>query len=223
MLRFFVLIFLTAYTVRGQDSTVVKEFCVLIGQTADEHDLEFQISELAKVVNNYVERESISENYTVQDGLRFQYRLARELKRSCPNYKLERVRLIPKSIIDLEDRLTKQQIDSLAVLSEQIKQEKEVYLYTVTIDDFYPDPTIIDFTNRYRDYWVPWTLPKYGSVLVAISITHRQVRISTGNISMEYLTDKESEEVISVMTPYFKAGKYFDGLVYGLLAIKSKL
>jgi uncharacterized membrane protein YgcG len=93
----------------------------------------------------------------------------------------------------------------------------------VTVDEFYPDSTIIDFSNRYRDYWTLRTIPMNGAILVVVSVTQRQVRISTGDISMTYLTDKECDEVIKVMIPHFKLDKHFDGLLDGVKAIKSRL
>ena len=40
---------------------------------------------------------------------------------------------------------------------------------------------------------------------------------------MTYLTDEECDDVIRVMTPHFKTGKYLEGLTNGVLTIKSKL
>ena len=171
----------------------------------------------------YFERNPITGDNPLQDVIRFQYRLMRELKRSCPNYTSDRVRLIPKPVFDLENKLTKQQIDSLGTLTAQIRQDKKVHLYVVTVDDFYPDTTITDFANRYREFWAPRTNLEKGVVLVVFSTTQRQVRISTGDISMTYLTDEECSEVNKVMIPHFRNNKYFDGLINGLVAIKSRL
>lgn len=223
MIRAIVLILLTAISVQGQDSTLVREFCNNIGQFSETTDIGSQVSGLSGMVERYLERNPMRRDSTLQDGLRFQYRLMRELKRSCPNYSSNRVRLIHKPVIDLENKLTKQQIDSLGILISQISQDKKVYVYIVTIDDFYPDSTIIDFSNRYRDFWAPRTIPEKGVVLAVFSTAQRQVRISTGDISMTYLTDAECSEVNKAMIPHFKKGNYFDGLVDGLLAIKSRL
>lgn len=222
MIRAIILILLTTISVQAQDSTLVKEFCNSIGHSRTT-DIESQISEVVGMVDRYLERNPITRDSTLQDALRFQYRLMRELTRTCPNYHSDRVRLVPKAVIDLENKLTKQQIDSLAILISQITQDKKVYLYIVTIDDFYPDSTITDFSNRYRDFWAPRTTPEKGVVLAVFSTAQRQVRISTSDISMTYLTDAECSEVNKIMIPHFKNGKYFDGFVDGLLAIKSRL
>lgn len=126
-------------------------------------------------------------------------------------------------MIDLENKLTIVQIDSLSVLIEEINKKNDVYLYIVTIDSFYPDSTIVDFSNRYREFWAPQETPQKGIILMIFSTTQRQVRISTGDVSMTYLTDIECDDVIRGMTPYFKKGKYLEGLTNGLLAIEIRL
>ena len=204
----------------GQDSTLVREFCNKLGQTTD---IDSQISSIDDMTRRYLERHPMTGDNALQDALRFQYRLMREMKKNCPSYSGDQVRLIPKSVFDLENKLTKQQIDSLSVLTSQIKQDKNVYLYVVTIDNFYPDTTITDFSNRYREFWAPRTIPEKGVVLVVFSATQREVRISTSDVSMTYLTDTECSEINKIMTPHFKNGKYFSGLVDGLQAIKNRL
>ena len=217
------LIFLTTITVNGQDSTLVREICNTFSQKSDTTGIEQQVLGSFDIIKRYLERNPLTGDNPVQEGIRFQYRLARELKRSCPNYLSERVRMIPKPVFDLENKLTKRQIDSLSLLTEQVNKEKHVHLYIVTIDDFYHDMTITDFSNCYREFWAPRTEPKKGVVLIVFSSTQREVRISTGDISMTYLTDKECDDVIKVMTPHFKTGKYLEGLMNGVLAIKSRL
>jgi hypothetical protein len=218
-----IIIFLTTISVSGQDSTLVREFCNSLRPTSDIADLESQVTESFHVIRRYLERNPFAGDNPIQEGLRFQYRLGRELKKNCPNYTSEQLRMTPMPVIDLENRLTTRQIDSLSILMEQVNTEKDVYLYIVTIDDFYPDSTITDFSNRYREFWVPQTEPKKGVVLIVFSATQRQVRVSTGDASMSYLTDKECDDVIRVMTPYFKTEKYLEGLTNGVIAIKSKL
>ncbi len=131
--------------------------------------------------------------------------------------------MVPHSVFDLENILTEQQIDSLSAMTSEINRDKESYVYVVTIDNFYPDSSIIDFSNRYRDFWAPRVAPKKGTVLTVISIGQRKIRISTGDSSMTYLTDEECSEVIKIMVPYFKEGNHFEGLMNGLQAIKNRL
>ena len=201
----------------------MREFCNKLGQSSETADIDSQLSGIDEMTRKYFERNPMTSDNPLQEALRFQYRLMREMKRSCPNYSGDRARLIPKAVLDLEDKFTKQQIDSLSVLTSQIKRDKKVYLYIVTIDDFFPDSTITDFSNRYRDFWAPRTAPEKGVISVVFSIGQGEIRISTSDISMTHLTDKECDEVIKVMIPHFKNDKYFEGFVEGLSAIKSRL
>jgi hypothetical protein len=225
MIKVILLIFLTtiSMSVQGQDSTLVREFCNSIGKVTDTRDMNAQVSKLAHMVEKYLEGNPMTGDYQHQDAIRFQYRLMRELMKSCPNYPVDRVRLSAQSVFDIENKLTKQQIDSLRIITSQIAWDKQVYVYFVTIDEFYPDSTITDFSNRYRDFWAPRTTPEHGVVLVVFSSSQRQVRISTGDISMTHLTDDECSEVNEVMISHFKKEKYFEGFVEGLLAIESRL
>lgn len=223
MVRAIVLIFLTAISVYGQDSILVREFCSKLGQLSETNDINDQISDIEDMTRKYLERNPLKGDNPTQDGIRFQYRLMIALKKGCPGYSLDRVRLIPKAVIDLENRFSNKQIDSLSMLTSQIKREEGVHLYVVTIDDFFPDSTITEFANRYREFWAPRTTPEKGVVLIVISVTKGEVRVSTGSISMTHLTDKECDDVIKVMVTHFKSKRYFDGLTNGLLAIKSRL
>jgi TPM domain len=218
-----VLVLVTTILAKGQDSTYVKEYCSKLGQLSETTDIESQISEIDELTKKYLERKPLTGGNPIQEVLRLQYRLSRELKRSCPNYTADRVRLIPKAVYDLENKLTKQQVDSLSTLTEHIKRDKKVYLYLVTIDDFYPDSTITDFANRYREFWAPRTIPENGVVLVVFSTALRQVRISTSDESMAHLNDRECDEAINAMISQLKNGDHFAGLVEGLIAIKSRL
>lgn len=223
MIRAIVLMLLAIISVRGQDSTLVREYCNKLGQLSETSNIESFVPGIDEMTVKYLERNPIIGDNPIQEVIRFQYRLMRELKRGCPSYVSDRIRLIPKSVIDLESKLTKQQIDSLGMLTAQIERDKKVHLYVVTIDDFFPDTTITDFANRYREFWAPSTSLEKGVVLIVFSNAQRKVRISTGDISMTYLTDEECSEVNKVMIPYFRSNKYFYGLVEGLIAIKSRL
>lgn len=195
----------------------------MLSQFSETTSINSQMTYIDEMTRKYFERNPIIGDNPVQDGIRFQYRLARELKKSCPAYLSDQIRLIPKSVLDLENKLTKQQIDSLDLLLLQIKQEKKVHLYIVTIDSFYPDSTIERFSNRYREFWAPRLIQERGVILVIFSTSLKQLRISTGEISMKYLTDDECSEVNKVILSYFRNDNYFYGLVEGILSIKARL
>jgi hypothetical protein len=223
MIRPIILIFFTTITSYAQDSTLVKDFCNLLGKFSANANIESEVAEVVRMTQTYMERDSATTFGTLQDRIRFQYRITVELMKSCPNYQSDRAWMVRKNVIDLENILTEQQIDTLSKRASQIKKDIDIYLYIVTVDDFYPDSTITDFSNRYRDHWAPRMVCEKGVVLIVFSKTQREIMISTGNISMTYLTDDECRAVNKAMTPYFRNGQYFQGLLKGLLAIPSKL
>jgi uncharacterized membrane protein YgcG len=153
----------------------------------------------------------------------FQYRLHRELKRTCPKYLIEQAPKIGQRVIDFEDKLTRPEIDSLTELCAELSKSKNIFAYIVTIDDYFPDTDITDFSNRNREYWGQRGSFENGNVMIAISTAKRQIRVSTSDISMEVLTDEECSKINKAIIPYFKEGKYFDGLVSGLSEMKTKL
>ena len=57
--------------------------------------------------------------------------------------------------------------------------------------------------------------------MIAISTAKRQIRVSTSDISMKFLMDEECSKINKVIIPYFKEGKYFDGLVSGLRGVRQ--
>lgn len=223
MIRTTILILLTTVSIAAQDTTFVRDYCNKLSRLSDTTNIESQILRIDDVSKKYLEQNPIIGDNPHQEVLRFQYKLTRELMRNCPIYTSAVIRLIPKLVLDLENKLTKNQIDSLSALAAQIIRDKNIYLYIVSIDDFYPDSTITDYANRYREFWAPLPNPQKRVVLIVFSTTQRQIRISTGDISMTYLTDAECAEVNKVIIPHFKNNHYFEGLVEGLFAIKRRL
>lgn len=217
MIRALILVLLATISAQAQDSAFVRKFCNRIKQTSG--DIDFNA--LEKDIVEYSERNSM--DGSIQGGFRFQYRLNREIHKTCPEYASERVRLIPMPVFDLENDLIQQKIDSLGILASQIGKEKKAYVYIVTIDDFYPDSTIEDFARRYRDFWASLTPEKKSVIMVVVSITQRKIRIATSDVAMNYLTDLECTEVNEIIIKYLKEGKIYNGLVAGLLGIKDRL
>jgi uncharacterized membrane protein YgcG len=153
----------------------------------------------------------------------FQYKLHRELKRTCPKYLVDNAPKVLHRVIDLEDIFTRPEIDSLTNLCGDLSKSKSIFVYIVTIDDYFPDTDITDFSNRNREHWGQRGSFEKGNVMIAISKSLRQIRISTSDISMKFLTDEKCSDINKVIIPHFKEGKYFNGLVSGLNEIKKSL
>ncbi len=224
MIRLTILLLTIGTCVYGQDSTLVKETCNKIHGLTDQTDVMGQINivsdqsikYLAPLLNDVPREKRVKATYT------FQYRLNRELKRTCKNFVFQKIP-IPQRVIDLEDKLTRSQIDSIGNICSELSKTKNIYVYVVTIDDYFPDSDITDFSNRNREYWGHELSSEKGTILLSVSTTNRQMRISTGDTSMKYLTDEKCSEINKTMVPYFKTGDYFKGIVKGLEGIKKSL
>jgi len=211
--------------VYGQDSTFVQETCNLIAKEANQ-DSNSQLKIIQNQAIKYVTSSSIinsaNKNET-QDTYRLFYKLSRELVRNCPNYTLGVFPIRANRVVDLEDKFTKLETDSLKNFSLHLWKKNKVYLFIVTIDDYYPDKTIEEFAKKKRDYWGMGHNAEKGGVLVALSFSNREVMISTSEVAMKYLTDQECGDVIQLMTPEFKKDNYFKGVIAGLNGIIERL
>lgn len=218
-------VFISTVCARAQDSTLVAAFCKTLAHFPQVNNLDSAISRLSTDIKAYYERDPEAIDSTQQGFLRFHYRLDVELSKTCPVlHPLDRVFLVPREpVFDLEHRLAEQEVDSLSSMISGINGDHEVYVYIVTVPNYYPDSTIEDFARRYCDYWALPVSPRKGVVMIVFSAAQRGVRVETDDISKGYLTDDECRQVIQVMTPHFKIGEYFQGLADGLEAIGKRL
>ena len=225
MIRLTILLLTIGTCVYGQDSTFVQETCKRINQLKTKDDIEGQLNIVYEQSLAYIPTivDNGSKDKKVQDVYKFQYRLNRELKRTCPGFILGQTPIKTQRVLDFEDKFSKLEIDSLKRLMTTIGKEKNIYIFLVTIDDYFPNNSLEEFTNRIRDSWGNGNNFEKGSVLIAISLTNREMRISTGDKSMKYLTDDECSEAIKKMKPYFKTEEYFKGVTEGLNNLKGAM
>ena len=211
-------------SVFGQDSIMIKDTCDKIHQLKNKDNIDSQLEIYSSQMKAYyLSSPSIIEGDSSRQAvLRYGYKFLRELKRSCQESILPIS--IPKSyLVDIEGKFNKDQIDSLEHTLESVSREKHIYIHVITIDDYYPYSSIEDFASKHRVYWGENTLFKDGTILVVISFAKREIRISTGQRAMLVLTNDKCTDVINLITPYFKQGKYFEGLITGLQDIHTKI
>jgi hypothetical protein len=225
MIRLTILLLTFSVFAYGQDSALVRNTCRKINELQDPADKMEQIHIVSgQLMTHLPTIENTPREKWVKAFYTFQYKLNRELKRSCPKYLIDHVPKVAQRVIDFEDKFTRQEIDSLTNLCEDLITSKNIFVYIVTIDDYFPDTNIIDFSNRNREYWgqIGNSYEK-GNVLITISTAHRQLRISTSDISMKFLSDERCSKINQIIIPYFKEGKYFNGVLKGLDEIKKSL
>ena len=153
MIRPAIVFLLLANIAIGQDSTFIQSTCKKIKELK-EQDIEGQISVVYQQGQNYIpilmNREPMDK--PLQKMLSFQYKFNRELNRTCPEFKLGfKVPILARGVVDFENKFTKGEIDSLKILIDSIGAEKSIYIFLVTTDDYFPDTTLTDFSNRNRE------------------------------------------------------------------------
>jgi hypothetical protein len=197
----------------------INEFKMLDGWDAQEAQLKVvsavMMERSAKIAEIPRERR-VKEFYT------FQYKLYRELKRTCPSFKLDRTKILQR-VIDLDDKFTRPQIDSIESICVELSKSKNIYVYIVTIDNYFPDSTITDFSNRNREYWGQRGSYEKGNVMLSFNTSKKQMRVSTSDVSMKYLSDEKCTEINKSIRTYFKKEDYFNGILKGLSLLKESL
>ena len=224
MRTFLLIFFLANIQGYGQDSTFVTETCGLLKSAAKTTNAQLKVIEdqtLKYSINSSL-IDSTNKN-KLQDFLRFQYKWRRELIRTCPVYSLGEFNIQSQKVIDLEGRFRKDELDSLKEHVQKICNEKGIYLFLITIDDYFPANSLEEFSNMKRETWGHGRNAEKGAVLIVLNFTRREVRISTSSTSMTYLTDMECTDVINAMTPEFKKENYYKGVVLGLNDLRNKI
>jgi len=218
------ILFIGTVQVYGQDSTFVNETCRLLKSAPATTDGQFKVIEDQTLKQSFSYSLIDSTNSSkLQDFYRFQYKCRRELIRTCPAYTLGEFNVRTQKVIDLDNKFKKDEIDSLNEYIQKIGNENEIYLFLITIDDYFPANSLEEFANVKRETWGHGTNCRNGAVAIVLSFTKRQIGISTSETSMKYLTDMECTEIINAMTPEFKKGNYYKGVVFGLDHLKNKI
>jgi TPM domain len=224
MIRLTILLLTLAIAANAQDSVLVVETCQKINELQNHED----IMEQAKIISGQLMTYAptiadMPKEKRVKALYTFQYKMHRELKRTCPSYRNEHAPKFARRVLDFEDKLSRPEIDSLTELCGALSNSKDIFVYIVTIDEYFPDANITDFSNRNREHWGQRGSYEKGNVVIVISTTQRQLRVSTSDVSMNFLTDEECAEVNKKIIPFFKEGKYFNGLISGLNEIEKSL
>ncbi len=223
MIRVTILLILFNTCLFGQDTTFVKETCAEIQKLKDKDDFKGQLDIVFKQVEMHIPelvKNTKGEKYE-QEASNFYYRLQRELKRTCPGYLSSPSIARGVRVLDLEEKFTKTEIDSLKKILTVIGEEKNIYVHLVTVDDFYPYESIEEFSKKNRTEWGSIYNFDKGSVLIVVSDSKRKIRIATSDAARKYLTDEECTKLNSVIIPFLKQGDYFKGVLEGLTQMKE--
>jgi uncharacterized protein len=111
--------------------------------------------------------------------------------------------------------------DKLSALIQEVEEKTSAEIAVVTIDSIAPYDEK-EYARMLFDNWKPGKRGKDNGVLVLLAIKERRWRIETGYGVEGILPDGLCGEIgRNYMVPYFKQGKYSDGLYNGVAAIAN--
>jgi hypothetical protein len=214
----------TSIMVFGQDSVMIKQTCEKIHTLKNNGNINSQLDIYSKQLKaNYLSSYGKFEKENIKQAFyRFNYKFIRELKRNCQECIIP-ITITRDYLSDIEGLFNKKEVDSLEHTLMNVSSEKKIYIQIITIDDFYPYNSIEDFGKNYRAVWPDKTIFSDRNILIVLICKQKHVRISTSESVMNLLTDEACIEVNNLMTPYFKRGKYFEGLMAGVRNMQTKL
>ena len=127
-------------------------------------------------------------------------------------------------VLDFEHVLTPAQITSLDSMYKAHEKITTNEIALVTIPEYGTDSTLERFALNFGNKYGIGKKEKNNGVLIVFTNAIRQTRISTGYGTEKVLKDEIAKKIIdSVMIPYFKNDRIFEGLWEGSKAITTFL
>jgi uncharacterized protein len=113
-------------------------------------------------------------------------------------------------------------LDSILVAYEQ---ESSNEIAVITVDSSYTSPELLyDYSLAICYKWGLGKRQLDNGILICVSKSMRRIQIQNGYGISPVLNDIETKRIIDEeIIPYFRDGKFFEGLVHGVNVIKSKL
>ena len=125
---------------------------------------------------------------------------------------------------DFEHIIDNKTIDTLTFLISDFQEKTAVQIAVVTTASFSPHTTINDYATWLGNKWGIGLKEINNGILVVVSSTQRQVRISTGLGMEQLLPDQQCQEIVNThMLPSFKQGNYAMGISSGVKEIMRVL
>src|SRR3989338_4731798 len=107
----------------------------------------------------------------------------------------------------------------LTALIEEVEGKTSAEIFVVTVESIAPYEEK-EYARLLFDNWKPGKKGKDNGVLVLLAVKERRWRIETGYGIEGILPDGLCGEIgRNYMVPYFKEGKYSEGLYYGVTAV----
>jgi len=151
------------------------------------------------------------------------YKLTRELNKSCENYLIKTTFILPFSnLVEIDSVFSIEQRENIVKIANEIRNKNRMEILILSIDELYPNENIDEFAYTKLIDWKIGGVFKKSGVIIVFSKKLRLLRISTTEISKKYLTDENCEKIVSeIMIPNFKKDNYYDGIYKSLIEIDN--
>lgn len=229
-LQILILIFLAFVSIKSNGQTI-SDLSIKICDSVNSHkyvktdttELK-QVQIYLKLLNEYFLNniKTKPENF-VLDYNSLNYKLTRELNKTCGSYLIKVPYILPFSnLVEIDSVFSIEQSESIKNIAQKIRNKNRMEIVILSIDELYPDENIEEFSiNKLIDWKIGGVFEKSG-VIIVFSRNLKMLRISTTEIAKKYLTDQNCEKIIAeIMIPNFKNNNYYDGIYKSLIEIES--
>lgn len=125
-------------------------------------------------------------------------------------------------VIDQAGVFSRHEKQAISESLRQLKQSIGTEVQVLIVDSLDGD-NIENYSIAVVDEWKIGSKQKDDGVLFLIAIKDRKMRIEVGDGLEGELTDLKASRIISQVTPYFKQGKYRDGIIVGTSLIAQTI
>lgn len=154
----------------------------------------------------------------------FNYKINRQLLKTCPKYK-DQFSLLPLSkILDVEGIFSKQQYDSLERAIIEFIHLKKIDLLVLSIDDLYPYEDFKSYGYNQRVNLKIGKRYERGGIIILFSKKLNEIQIELSEKTSQYLSPADCNRLIEdSIKDLFNNKDYFKGIMNGIQAIKEKV
>ena len=151
------------------------------------------------------------------------YRLTRDLNKTCENYLIKTPYILPFSnLVEIDSVFSVEQRENIVKIAKDIRNKNRMEILILSIDEMYPNENIEEYAyNKLIDWKIGDTFQKGGTIIV-FSKKLWLLRISTTQISKKYLTNENCDRIVSeILIPNFEKDNYYDGIFNSLIDIEK--
>ena len=165
-----------------------------------------------------------SYNNLMNDLSVYNYKMTRELRKECSEYRINSFVLpIRTNIFDIEGLFTSNEFDSITKYAREFEKQKNIRLLIVTLDETYPYNDVTNYADGQGNDWNIGSKSENGGIMFVFSKLLKSVRISTSSKAKGFLTDDEIIKIIDeIIVPEFKKEEFYEGVIKTIREFKNK-